>query len=105
MQWAEQYLSNNKADPSHSLSLSFKNCMLRVPGSHNSESVMKNNGIADSSTEVRIVQRWNGFKPAINWLLYDFRHYLIQEKTDAVLDTRNKLKRRFSRHHHHGWPW
>ncbi|MGA9844576.1 MAG: hypothetical protein WBQ25_19925 [Nitrososphaeraceae archaeon] len=53
----------------HWKGVSFKNCMLRVPGSINS----KNN------TRVHIVQRRNGTRPAINWLLRDYRRYLIQE--------------------------
>ncbi len=32
IQWAEIYLSNNKSDHSHYNSLSFKNCMIRIPG-------------------------------------------------------------------------
>ena len=53
----------------HWKGVSFKNCMLRVPGSINS----KNN------TLLHIIQHWNGTRPAINWLLRDFRRYLIQE--------------------------
>ena len=39
LQFAEQYFTNNKADPSHTSTSSFKNCMLRVPGSYNSKYV------------------------------------------------------------------
>jgi hypothetical protein len=84
LRFAEPYLSNNKADLSHGNSLSFKNCMLRIPGSHNSKCVLRNNGITDSNTEVKIIQRWDGRRPAINWLLRDFRRYLIQEKIDVM---------------------
>ena len=37
MQWAEQHLTDGKADPCHSKGVSFNNCMLRVPGSINSK--------------------------------------------------------------------
>jgi hypothetical protein len=37
LQWAERYLSDNLAHPCHIQGLSFKNCMLRVPGSINSK--------------------------------------------------------------------
>ena len=37
IQFAEPFLSNNKADPEHSKGLSFKNCMIRIPGSFNSK--------------------------------------------------------------------
>jgi hypothetical protein len=70
IQWAEQYLSDGKADPCHSKGLSFKNCMLRVPGSINSK----------NGSQVRIIQRWDGQRPYINWILRDFRRYLIQKK-------------------------
>ena len=69
MQFAERFLSDHKADERHWKGVSFKNCMLRIPGSTNS----KNN------TQVQIIQRWNGTRPAINWLLRDYRRYLIQE--------------------------
>ena len=62
MQWAEQHLTDGKADPCHSKGVSFNNCMLRVPGSINSKRY----------EQVRIVQRWNGYRPSIKPLLYDF---------------------------------
>jgi hypothetical protein len=37
MQFAESYLSENKADHAHNITISFKNCMLRIPGSINSK--------------------------------------------------------------------
>jgi hypothetical protein len=35
--FAEWYLSNGKSDHAHNTTVSFKNCMLRIPGSHNSK--------------------------------------------------------------------
>jgi hypothetical protein len=70
IQWAEQYLSDGKADPCHSKGVSFKNCMIRIPGSYNSK----------NHCQVRIIQRWDGQRPYINWILRDFRRYLIQKK-------------------------
>jgi hypothetical protein len=69
IRWAEQFLPNNKADPCHSNSLSFKNCMLRVPGSFNSKLIELNEkgeivNIPESA-EVKIVQEWNGVRPSI----------------------------------------
>jgi hypothetical protein len=49
--------------------------MIRIPGSINS----KNGG-----EEVKITHQWNGVRPAINWLLRDFRRYLIQDRFDAT---------------------
>ncbi|MGB0027404.1 MAG: DNA primase noncatalytic subunit PriX, partial [Nitrososphaeraceae archaeon] len=45
-------------------------CLVRVPGTVNSKCVQ----------EVKIIQRWDGQKPAINYLLRYFRLWLINEK-------------------------
>jgi hypothetical protein len=37
IQFAEQHLSDYKSDPCHSFTMSFNNCMLRVPGSYNAK--------------------------------------------------------------------
>ena len=70
LQWVEQYLSNNKADPCHSLGVSFNNCMLRIPGSINSK----------VGKQVIVVQEWNEIKPSIKPLLYDFYIHLATTK-------------------------
>jgi hypothetical protein len=88
LRFAEKMLTNNRADPCHSSSLSFKNCLLRVPGSHNWECVKRNNNTFDSTTEVKVMQKWHGNRPAINWLLRDFRRALIQEKIDNYVAER-----------------
>lgn len=69
MQFAEYYLSNGKCDYAHNITVSFKNCMVRIPGSVNS----KNGQV------VRVIQEWNGYRPAINYLLREFRRYLIDQ--------------------------
>jgi Primase X len=90
LRFSEKILSNGKADPCHSNNLSFKNCMLRIPGSHNSECVKRKNNSLGPTTEVKIVQKWDGVRPAINWLLRDFRRYLIQEKIDKNVPERKR---------------
>jgi non-catalytic primase subunit PriX-like protein len=92
LRFSEKMLTNNKADPCHSNNLSFKNCLLRVPGSHNWECVKRNNNSLDSTTEVKIKQKWDGNRPAINWLLRDFRRYLIQEKINAYVTERKRSR-------------
>ena len=62
--------------------------MLRLPGSYNSKYVEFNDkgeivNIPEEA-EVKIIQRWDGKRPAINWLLRDFRRYLIQDKYDKT---------------------
>ena len=77
MQFAETFLSCGKSDKVHNNTVSFKNCMLRVPGSYNS----KNN------ERVRIIQSWDGRrKPEINYLLSDFCVYLADRKAKELRD-------------------
>jgi hypothetical protein len=76
IQWAEKYLSNNKSDHCHSSGLSFKNCMLRIPGSYNSKH--------GHNVEVKIVQKWNGVRSSIAPLLSEFYIYLADTKIEDI---------------------
>ena len=60
LRFAEWYLSNGKADPEHYHTVSFKNCLLRIPGSYNSKNM----------SQVNIVQKWNGISKVPLQLLY-----------------------------------
>jgi Primase X len=73
LRFAEQYLSNNKSDPSHNPS--FKSCMIRIPGSFNSKCILEG-----KDPEVRIIQRWEGYRPKINLLLGSFHAYLVDQR-------------------------
>jgi hypothetical protein len=75
LRFAEWYLSNGKCDNEHNKTVSFNNCMLRIPGSFNS----KNN------VQIRIVQKWNGpYKVPIH-LLYDkFLTYLFNQSQKLI---------------------
>jgi hypothetical protein len=101
IQWTEQFLSNNKADPCHSNSLSFKNCMLRVPGSFNSKLVhlYEKGEIVNipESAEVRIIQKWNDVRPSIGPLLSDFYIYLADSKIKEI--HRNRKSPKYSVHY------
>jgi hypothetical protein len=66
--------------------------MLRIPGSHNWECVRRNNNSLGPTTEVKIMQKWDGNRPEINWLLRDFRRYLIQEKIDNNVAARKRTR-------------
>jgi hypothetical protein len=68
MQFAEEFLANKKGDPQHNPTVS--SCLVRIPGTMNSK----------CAREVEIVQRWDGQRPPINYLLLDFRRWLINEK-------------------------
>jgi hypothetical protein len=84
-------LSNNKADPCHSMGVSFNNCMLRIPGSINSK----------VNRQVTVIQQWNGIKPSIKPLLYDFFIHLASTKLEEVQGIR--VKRDTSRKFYYYW--
>jgi hypothetical protein len=71
LRWIGPYLSGNKSDPQNSKTVSMQNNYLRVPGTFNVK--------GDRRSEVKIVQRWDGQRPYINWVLRDFQNYLIQQ--------------------------
>jgi hypothetical protein len=88
LKFAEQYLSNNKSDPSHNPS--FKSCMIRIPGSFNSKCILEG-----KDPEVRIIQRWNGqLRPKINLLLGSFHAYLVDQRIKE-LQRQKELKVRY----------
>jgi hypothetical protein len=70
MKFAEEFLTNNKADPQHNPSIN--SCLVRIPGTVNSK----------CGKVVKIVQQWDGQRPAIQYLLRDFRRWLIDEKIE-----------------------
>ncbi len=100
LKFAEQYFSNGRSDPVHTPT--FKSCMIRIPGSHNSKCISKNGGIVDSSTEIRIIQRWNCFRPKINLVLAEFHAYLVQQKLMEIKRQRQLQKHRPSLEREHG---
>jgi hypothetical protein len=85
IQWAEKYLSDNKSDHCHSNGLSFKNCMIRIPGSINSKH--------GHNVEVKIVQNWDGVRPSIKPLLTEFYIYLADTKIKEIRDITKRRDR------------
>jgi hypothetical protein len=72
LRFAEWFLSNGKSDKAHNNTVSFGNCMLRIPGSCNSKCL--SNG---KDPEVRIIQKWVGIKASIRFLLGSFHAWLV----------------------------
>jgi hypothetical protein len=70
MQFAEDYLTNKKEDPQHNPTVN--SCLVRIPGTINSK----------CNEEVKVIQKWDGNKPPINYLLRDFRRRVINEKIE-----------------------
>ena len=83
--FAEWYLSNGKSDHAHNTTISFRNCMLRIPGSHNSKCLKEEQEGKDS--EVRIIQKWDDIRPRINLLLGSFSAYLADLEVYGGVDT------------------
>jgi hypothetical protein len=89
LKFAEQYLSNNKSDPSHNPS--FKSCMIRIPGTFNYKCILQG-----KDPDVRIMQRWNGYRPKINSLLGSFHAYLVDQKKKIIeLQRQKELKEKY----------
>lgn len=81
LQFAETFLSHGKSDKVHNNTVSFKNCMLRVPGSYNSK----------NGQQVTIVQLWDGrHKPEITYLLSDFCVYLVNQKAKELIEQQRR---------------
>jgi hypothetical protein len=82
LRFTEWLLSNGKSDLQHNNTVSFGNCMLRIPGSINSK----------CGKTIKIVKMWNGYRPQINYLLRDFRRYLIDHKIQQLKEQQNRSK-------------
>ena len=83
LRFAEYFLTNGKCDPSHSPSL--KSCMIRIPGSLNSK-------YAGGKSEVKIIQKWDGYRPPMNMLINSFHIYLVEQKVKE-----DKLRKRIEK--------
>jgi hypothetical protein len=90
LKFAEQYLSNNKSDSSHNPS--FKSCMIRIPGTFNYKCILQG-----KDPEVRIMQKWNGYRPRINLLLGSFHAYLVDQKKKKTkeLQRQKEIKQKY----------
>jgi hypothetical protein len=71
LRFAAQFLSNHKSDTNNNPA--FKSCLLRIPGSIN-------NKYDEQNKEVKIIQRWDGFRPKANPLYYHLYIYLADRK-------------------------
>ena len=74
LKFAAQFLSSHKSDTNNNPA--FKSCLLRVPGSYNSKYMGENR----ETSEVKIIQSWDRFRPKINPLLYQFYIFLADKR-------------------------
>jgi hypothetical protein len=89
LRFAKDLLSNDKADKANNPS--FKSCLLRIPYSLNSKCLSDENNSLENS-QVKIIKSWNKKRPSINYLLRDFRMYLIDRKFNEI-NNNKKCKR------------
>jgi hypothetical protein len=81
MEFAEDFLTNKKGDPQHNPTVN--SCLVRIPGTINSK----------CKEEVKVIQKWDGHRPPINYLLRDFRRGLINEKVEKQkLSSKEKVE-------------
>jgi hypothetical protein len=91
LRFAEYHLSNGKSDPAHNATVSFKNCMVRIPGSYNSKCT------TEVESEVKVVQARNNHKPKIKLILGSFYAYLVNQQ---IQKNENIGKRRYHKGGH-----
>jgi hypothetical protein len=77
LRFIEWFLSNGKSDKAHNTTVSFNNCMLRIPGSINSK----------NGAQVRIVRQWNSHRASIKPVLEDFYVYLADQRLKELRST------------------
>jgi hypothetical protein len=89
LRFAKDYLSNGKADKKSNPS--FKSSLLRIPYSINSK----------YNNEVTIIQRWNGYRPSIKYLLLDFKTWLIDRKIkQEIAEKRSRNREKYHQKDH-----
>ena len=94
MQFEEQLLTDNKGDQNHYRTVTFRNCMLRIPGSLNPKWVQFNDkgeiiGDIPPEAEVRIIQLWDGNTPSIIPLL---KQYYIWLQDAIIMNVHRRRK-------------
>ncbi len=84
LRFAEKFFTDGKANPKHLPSV--KSCLIRVPGTFN----FKN------GEQVKIIQKWDGKSPAIQWVTYDFKGYLLQKRIDKIHERKKEIEKNLS---------
>jgi len=81
MEFSEDFLTSRRGDPQHNPTVN--SCLVRIPGTINSK----------CKEEVKVIQKWDGHRPPINYLLRDFRRGLINEKVEKQkLSSKEKVE-------------
>jgi hypothetical protein len=105
MQFLEWLLTVGKADANHYRTVSFKNCMLRVPGSFNSKYVdFDHSGKIvypiNSESEVRVIRKWNGKAMQLKSQLLTQYYIWLQDQEIKKIKSRRKAEYLFRKYGH-----
>ena len=97
LRFAERMLTAGQSDRSHYPS--FKSSMIRIPGSYNSKS-------SKTNSEVKIFQKWDGYRPSINLLLGTFHAFLVDQKIKEM-KLKKRIEKRYGKagYHNNVIPW
>ncbi len=87
LKYAENLFTGGKADPQHRPR--YKTCLIRIPNTYNSKCLDK--GLSKDESQVKIVEKWDGYRPPIQLLTLDFKRWLIQEE---INDQQQQLTRK-----------
>jgi hypothetical protein len=98
LKFAAQYLSNYKSDAKNNPS--FKSCMIRIPGSYNSKCIREKKDL-----EVKIMRKWNGFRPKINSMLGRFYTYLVDQRIKELKKEKKSYENIYARTTSNTIPW
>ncbi len=109
LRFAEDYLSNGKADSGHYPS--FKSCQIRVPNSINSKCLDNRDKRLSGGNKVKTIQKWDGIRvPIPREFIEDFRTHLEQKITDQENNYYNnnykyKNNNNNNSNHHHYYSY
>jgi Primase X len=98
MRHIEAQCTGNKHDPGHRPSVS--SCLVRVPHTLNSKCVDTQTGEFIKDPEVKILQRWDGQRAAVNYILQSFRTSLINGVIKKKLEARQHGPKTNNYHNH-----
>ena len=94
-------MSDGKADQVHNRTVSFRNCMLRIPGSLNFGASHRNDkDDIPPEAEVRVVQLWDDDRPSANHLLVRCYNWL---KATEIRDMNERIEADKKSRKYHRW--
>lgn len=86
LKYAEIFFTNGKADPLHKPK--YKTSLIRIPGTYNSK--LLNRGLNEEISSVKVIQKWDGTRIHIQYLLKEFRRWLVQEEYNQKIKNKKR---------------